>query len=409
MDADSLTVERCEHEARRGGRQGGDGARVGIAVAFVVVAHLALKLPGCGRADLWLDEAVSVHFAQLDPYRLVAAVRQDTNPPLYYLLLSSWERLFGSSEAAMRWPSALASALTGGVLFLVARRVGGRFVAWCSTAIFFASAANLYFAHQARPYALATLFSCLAFGVFLRLLEQPTWPRALAVAALNALACSSHYLTALAVPAQLLAFLLPWRGWAGLRRFALAHALIGSLVGVNSVPWLLRQVSVELQRIAGPHGPGPGAHEVLGLLGWYAGRIEITSTGRPYHSPAHGTARVQLTPTRPHLRRAGARRARLAGRAPRQGASCLVRRAASRSARGSPLVRPPVAIEAPNALTSRCPVAEAGHRSARGTICLLSATPRCGWPPSCRRTPPGTPHGPGRLPGGRPATPAARR
>jgi len=115
--------------------------QVWIGAVLVTLLHVVLKAPGIGHAGLWLDEAVSVHFAQLRPAQLLSAVQHDTNPPLYYLLLTGWERLFGISESAVRWPSVLASALTGGVLYVMAHREGGRFVAWCSSALFLASAA----------------------------------------------------------------------------------------------------------------------------------------------------------------------------------------------------------------------------------------------------------------------------
>lgn len=239
---------------------------VWFGAALVTLVHVGLKVPGLGRDGLWLDEAVAVHLGQLHPARLLAAVQHDTSPPLYYLLLSGWERLFGISEVAVRWPSVLASALTGGVLYVVAHEAGGRFVAWCSSALFLASAANLRFAHQARPYAMTTLLCCIALGLLLRAMEKPTWLRLCALTAVNTLAFYTHYLSALAVVAQLVALSAPWRGWARVRRFALAHAVIGAAF----LPWLAAALRTE----TGLMGwlAIPGLHELLGLLGWYAGR-----------------------------------------------------------------------------------------------------------------------------------------
>jgi hypothetical protein len=201
------------------------------APAAVAAAHLALKLPGAGRQALWLDEAVSVHLAELPLRALLPAVRHDTNPPLYYLLLWAWTRVFGDGEAAARAPSVLASALTGAVLYAVARRAGGRFVAAASAFLFLASAANLGFARQARPYALAALFGTLALGALLRLRERPSWAAAWALAAANAGGLLTHYVYALALGGQAVALLAPPRGWAAPRRAVIAHLPVAAAFG----------------------------------------------------------------------------------------------------------------------------------------------------------------------------------
>lgn len=238
------------------------------APAAVALAHVALKAPHVGRSSLWLDEAVSVHFSQLGAGRLLGAVQGDTNPPLYYAVLWAWTRVFGDGEAAVRWPSVLASALAGAVLYTLARRAGGRFAAWCASGLFLVSSANFQFARQARPYALATLFGCVALAAFLRAVERPAWPEMLRLAAANALALFTHYVFALSLAAQAVALVVPWRGRAAPRRFAAAHAPVGAALLAWLVPVLLRRGD---ERIMG-WLPRPGVHEVLGLVGFYADR-----------------------------------------------------------------------------------------------------------------------------------------
>ncbi len=199
-------------------------ARVAWLAALGLAAmHLALKASHLGSNSLWLDEAVAVHISQLGPWDIVLASRQDTTPPLYYLLLGGFERLFGISEAAVRWLSVLASGATASGLFLLARRRLGEFAAWLASALFLLSDVNLHFAREARPYALASLLCVASFALFLRALERPSLPPWLALAAVNGLMLFTHYATVFALASQAMVLSWPWRGWAAIRRFTLAH------------------------------------------------------------------------------------------------------------------------------------------------------------------------------------------
>jgi len=237
-----------------------------LAALFIALVNVAARAPGLGQRSLWLDEAVAVHTAQLGLGGIVLASRQDTTPPLYYLVLGGFERLLGVSEAAVRWPSVLVSAGAAAALFLLARRRLGSFAAWLASALFILSDVNYRFGREARPYALTSLLCIISFAVFFRAVERPS-PRRWAVLALtNALMLFTHYAAVFAVAAQGLALLWPWRGWANARRFAMSHAP----VAVVLVAWAAGIVA------AGQHHkmgwlPAPTLGQVFNVLSWYAG------------------------------------------------------------------------------------------------------------------------------------------
>ncbi|HTP26701.1 MAG TPA: hypothetical protein VMK12_13740 [Anaeromyxobacteraceae bacterium] len=112
---------------------------------------------------------------------------------------------------------------------------------------------------------MTTLLCCVALGLLLRAIQNPTWPRLCALAAVNTLAFYTHYLSALATVAQLAALCLPWGGWPRVRRFALAHAVVGA----PFVPWLLSALRTDTG--LADWLPVPGMRELTGLVGWYAG------------------------------------------------------------------------------------------------------------------------------------------
>src|SRR5271154_6292549 len=82
-----------------------------LALSLIILFCAALRLYHLGAASLWSDEIFSRYYANLFGlhYLLTNGLSRETNPPTYYLLLQGWIALWGSSEAALRSLSALAS------------------------------------------------------------------------------------------------------------------------------------------------------------------------------------------------------------------------------------------------------------------------------------------------------------
>src|SRR3954463_670603 len=84
------------------------GGRGGSRPASWMVAAVAGAVAAGGvlrfwvRSDLWLDEALSVNIARLPVRAIPGAPRHDGAPPLYYVLLHFWMRLFGAGDFAVR-------------------------------------------------------------------------------------------------------------------------------------------------------------------------------------------------------------------------------------------------------------------------------------------------------------------
>ena len=91
--------------------------------ALVLLLSAAVILRFVTRSHLWLDEALSVNIARLPFGRLRAALRQDGSPPLYYLLLHGWIRVFGTTDVAVRALSGVIAVLTLPVAWLCGRRI----------------------------------------------------------------------------------------------------------------------------------------------------------------------------------------------------------------------------------------------------------------------------------------------
>src|SRR5688500_3101197 len=64
--------------------------RIGLRTAVAVLALGAIALRFRTDSPLWLDEALTVHIADLPLGDIGPALRHDGHPPLYYWLLHVW-------------------------------------------------------------------------------------------------------------------------------------------------------------------------------------------------------------------------------------------------------------------------------------------------------------------------------
>ena len=238
-----------------------------IVAAALFVASLALVLPLLGAQSIWFDEAVTMRNAQ-QPFELARYLRADATPPLYPFLVHHWMRVFGTTLESARALSALASALSTVLLFQLGRRFLGATAGLFAALLFLCSRFQIFFAHEARPYALVVLLAIASFYVLLALLESTTRPRVLLLALLDAALLYAHYVTVFVFPAQLLVALLlarsrPRTVAAVVASQALAALLVLPLVvyvattlwPLPMAGWLARPTwqtfPVELAKIAG--------------------------------------------------------------------------------------------------------------------------------------------------------------
>ena len=161
------------------------------ALVLLVVAGTVLRF--WTRSALWLDEALTVDIARLPLHDLHAALRRDGAPPLYYVLLHFWMGAFGTSDLAVRSLSGVISVATVPVAWLAARRFAGRTVAWVVLALLVSAPFAVYYATEARMYALVMLLTACGLVAVPRALVRPAAGNLVAVAVVTAGLLYSQY------------------------------------------------------------------------------------------------------------------------------------------------------------------------------------------------------------------------
>jgi len=223
---------------------------VGAAVA-AVAAGIALR--AVTFSDLWLDEALSVNIASLPLSELPEALRRDGSPPFYYFLLHVWMKLFGSGDWAIRALSTLFSAAALPLMWVAARRHGGRDLAIPAVLLLASSPFAIRYGSEARMYALLTFLALAGYLAVCSALERPTLLRLAGVAAASGLLALTHYWSfyLLAVAGGALAFVWLRRRTKNHLKTLLALAA-GGILFLPWIPTFLFQVAHTGTPWAGP-------------------------------------------------------------------------------------------------------------------------------------------------------------
>lgn len=142
------------------------------------VAGFVAAVAPYATIPLWFDELATYYVATSPTVEKFfdLIVHTDLNPPLGYLPVMAAHALFGHHPLVTRLPSLAAFLLAGLLVFwLVRRRLGGLFALVALTLLW--SGQFLYYAVQARPYALLLLLFCVSLICWQRAMRSGALPR----------------------------------------------------------------------------------------------------------------------------------------------------------------------------------------------------------------------------------------
>ena len=133
-----------------------------LVLLAIMLLGAVLRFYGLGFQSLWDEELASWDFSTRETIsQVIGGVRSDVQPPLYFLILRFAHWIFGDSEWALRFPSALAGWLCIPAIYLLGKRlysereglIGALFLA-----VFWAP---IYYSQEARSYSMLILLSIL--------------------------------------------------------------------------------------------------------------------------------------------------------------------------------------------------------------------------------------------------------
>ena len=197
----------------------------------------ALILTTISRPSMWADETATWSAATRGWSQLGRLLHhQDAVFAVYYAAMHVWTSLAGTSPLALRAPSAVAAVAA---VFATGRLAQRRYGDAAGLAAGVALALNpffMFFAIDARPYAIAALLGVLSTDALLTDNPRGRWPP---YAALSALGVLAHLYFVLFVMAQLLGLAVTDRPRARRALVAAGPALLLA-AAVGAVGWTQR-------------------------------------------------------------------------------------------------------------------------------------------------------------------------
>ncbi|GAB4472286.1 MAG: hypothetical protein Kow00124_10140 [Anaerolineae bacterium] len=228
-----------------------------LLAALVILLAFGLRVHRLEAQSLWYDEGNSAALAARSLPEIVRGAAADIHPPGYYVLLAGWTRLVGASEFALRALSLLFSTLTAAVMMRLGRRLFGSAVGLLAGLLTAIHPLQVYYAQEARMYALLALLSALSIWLTAEVLALPgemaagrfsprrAAPVVIGYVLVHAAGLYTHFSYPFVILAESLVFLL----WLARRSMKLHGLAVWGLLQVVSLllflPWLptaIRQV-----------------------------------------------------------------------------------------------------------------------------------------------------------------------
>ncbi|GLQ87596.1 glycosyltransferase family 39 protein [Dyella flagellata] len=139
----------------------------------IVMLGLAARLFRIDHQSLWLDEALTLQRIHLDLSGLVADSFTNRHMPTYFLLLRLLSFFFGAGDAWLRIPSALFGAMSAGMVYVTASRIGSRNAGIIAGLLMALSPLQVQYGQEARSYTLVIFLIMVALWGLLRLARHP--------------------------------------------------------------------------------------------------------------------------------------------------------------------------------------------------------------------------------------------
>jgi mannosyltransferase len=234
-----------------GSVSGSDASRVRVLaqLLLIVCTAVAVRAYAIGQQSLWSDELFSRYYADLFGLKFLwtTGFLHEDSPPLYYMAIAAWMGVFGTSEAAMRSFSLVASVAALLFVYLIGKELFGQRRAMLAAFIFALMPMQVSFAQEARTYALLLIpigMSLLAIARFLggEMRQRVLWLYGIgAIVALYCHATAAFFITACGL-AVIIAILSDRRidQRAALTRWIVTNALV-ALVAMPELFAMLQQ------------------------------------------------------------------------------------------------------------------------------------------------------------------------
>jgi len=140
-----------------------------------------------------MDEPFTIFYSQADFLSLFEMLKTENNPPLFFILLHFWIKIFGISAFSVRFMPMIFSTLTALVICLTGKKFFSLRTGLVASLLFTFSNYHLLFAHEARVYSLFALLTSVSMFLFLQLIIRQDIRTIILLIAVNLMLLYSHF------------------------------------------------------------------------------------------------------------------------------------------------------------------------------------------------------------------------
>ncbi len=164
-----------------------------VAILLVLLVAALLRFHLIGAQSLWNDEGNSYVQSLRSFSEITRNAGLDIHPPGYYWLLALWRLLTGTSEFTLRALSAFVSIGSIAFVYALGKRLFGWSAAITAALLIAFNTFSIYYAQEARMYALLAFWSVASLWALAGFLRRPARRWALALALFNAAGLWTQY------------------------------------------------------------------------------------------------------------------------------------------------------------------------------------------------------------------------
>jgi mannosyltransferase len=151
-----------------------------LILTFIIFLAGVLRWYHIGAQSLWFDELVSAAQAKMDLPNLLSSLKADFHPPVYFVLLHYWVKIFGMSEIGLRSMSFVFGCLTIPMAYIVGKELFNPLTGLLSALLISLSRFHIYFSQETRSYSLTGFLTLISFYFFIMIIKRGTQKRYLA-------------------------------------------------------------------------------------------------------------------------------------------------------------------------------------------------------------------------------------
>jgi mannosyltransferase len=141
-----------------------------LILCILLIFGFAIRFYQLGAESIWLDEGHSILTSKLDLLSII--LRKDDVPPLYFVLLHFWIKIFCDSEFCTRLPSLVFGVLSILWIFKIGKLIFDERKGFLAALLLTISRFCVDYSQEARMYSLAAFLTLLSMYYLIKLNKE---------------------------------------------------------------------------------------------------------------------------------------------------------------------------------------------------------------------------------------------